>query len=74
MIKIAGYEYGTVSDLAETFGRTPKTIYRWIAEGKIPHGGKSPHGRMVWRMDKIAGLMNKKEPSQKAYQLCAGNS
>lgn len=38
MIKIGPYEYGTVEDLAKTFGRTPKTIYRWIAEGKIQIG------------------------------------
>lgn len=73
MIKIGQYEYGTVEDLAKTFGRTPKTIYRWIAAGKIPRGGKSPHGCMIWRMDKIASIMSKKEPSRKAYALCSEN-
>lgn len=72
MIKIGPYEYGTVDDLAKTFGRTPKTIYRWIAEGKIPRGGKSPRG-MIWRMDKLAKALNKNQASDKAYIICAEN-
>lgn len=72
MIKIGPYEYGTVEDLAKTFGRTPKTIYRWIAEGKNP-ARREVTTRMIWRMDKLAKALNKNQASDKAYILCAEN-
>lgn len=72
MIKICGYEYGTVEDLARIFGKKPKTIYKWIAAGKIPRGGRSPAG-MVWRLDKIAALLDQTQASDKAYRACAHN-
>lgn len=72
MIKICGYEYGTVADVAEAFGVKPKTIYVWIARGRIPRGGKSPRG-MVWRMDKLASMLDKAQASDKIYKVCAEN-
>lgn len=72
MIKICGYEYGTVADVAEAFGVKPKTVYTWISLGKLPRGGKSPLG-MVWRMDKLAAMLDKMQASDKVYKACAEN-
>lgn len=72
MIKICGYEYGTVADVAEAFGVKPKTVYKWMKEGKLPRGGRSPVG-MVWRMDKLAEMLDKMQASDKVYKTCALN-
>ena len=72
MIKICGYEYGNVRDVAEAFGVKTQTIYKWIREGKLPRGGQSPAG-MVWRMDKLSDMLNRHQASEKVYQACAAN-
>lgn len=70
MIIIAGKEYGRVEDIAKVFGRSPKTIYRWIYEGRFPRGRKSPTGQ-IWEMSKIAALLDKGQPSTKEIKLIA---
>lgn len=52
MIVIAGREYGRVTDVAEAFGVSPKTIYKWKAQGKIPQPKRTVAG-FVWRMDHL---------------------
>lgn len=74
MIMINGTQYGTVKDVAAVFGCTPKTVYRWIAAGKIPRGGTAIRGRMMWRMDRLASILDKGQASEKAYRLCAENA
>jgi excisionase family DNA binding protein len=48
-------------DVAELFGVTRATLYRWIAEGKIPEPARDPgNGWPIWQqpeLDAIARVM-----------------
>lgn len=52
-------------DVAALFGVTRKTLYRWIAEGKIPEPARDPdNGWPVWQqpeLDAIARVLKSRK-------------
>lgn len=68
MIIIAGKEYGRAEDLAQAFGTSKHTIWRWVRQGRIPKGMKTPRG-MIWQMERLADFLNRGQVSEKHMRM-----
>ena len=59
MIVIAGREFGRVGDVAEAFGRSKDTIWRWDRMG-ILRSDTTWAGEKIWDMKKVQEKVTKK--------------
>ena len=59
MIVIAGREFGRVGDVAEAFGRSKDTIWRWDRMG-ILRSDTTWAGEKIWDMKKVQEKVAKK--------------
>lgn len=59
----------STSEVSKMFGVTRATLYRWIAEGRIPEPAKDPdNGWPVWQqpeLDAIVTAMKHKQTKKK---------
>jgi predicted DNA-binding transcriptional regulator AlpA len=51
-------EIYTADQLAVIFSRSPRTIWKWAATGKIPKGIKISHKSHYWRRSEIEHLFD----------------
>lgn len=54
----------TIKEVADLFGVSVKTIYRWVNNESFPKGKKAPGGKR-WSLDSIQYYLDINEPSQK---------
>ena len=53
----------TISEVADLFGVSVSTIYRWIKQEVFPKGKKAPGGRR-WSIETIQYYLDVNEPTQ----------
>ena len=63
----------TIQEVAELFGVSASTIYRWIKNQSFPKGKKAPGGKR-WTYDSIQYFLDVNEPSQKELRQIARNA
>lgn len=60
----------TIKEVADLFGVSSSTIYRWIQRESFPKGKKAPGGKR-WSMDSIRYYLDVNEPTQKDLRNAA---
>lgn len=60
----------TIQEVAELFGVSASTIYRWIKNQSFPKGKKAPGGKR-WSLDSIQYYLDVNEPTQKDIRNAA---
>lgn len=48
--------WGTI-EVARLVGVTWRTVYRWLAAGKLPEPARGPGGRRIWTAEHVARAM-----------------
>ena len=54
----------TVQEVADLFGVSISTIYRWVQKESFPKGKRAPGGKR-WSLDSIQYYLDVNEPTQK---------
>lgn len=60
----------TVQEVADLFGVSISTIYRWIKNESFPKGKRAPGGKR-WSLDSIQYYLDINEPTQKDIRNAA---
>lgn len=60
----------TVQEVADLFGVSISTIYRWIKKESFPKGKRAPGGKR-WSLDSIQYYLDINEPTQKDIRNAA---
>lgn len=63
----------TIKEVADLFGVSASTIYRWIQKESFPKGKRAPGGKR-WSLDSIQYFLDVSEPSQKDLRNAAKRS
>ena len=60
----------TVQEVADLFGVSISTIYRWVQKESFPKGKRAPGGKR-WSLDSIQYYLDVNEPTQKDLRNAA---
>lgn len=60
----------TVQEVADLFGVSISTIYRWVQKESFPKGKRAPGGKR-WSLDSIQYYLDVNEPTQKDIRNAA---
>lgn len=59
-----------IHGVAKELGKSPQTIYRWIARGVFPHGKRTPGGQ-IWTRNQLLRWAEIGQASKKELQTMA---
>ena len=60
----------TVQEVADLFGVSISTIYRWVQKESFPKGKRAPGGKR-WSLDSIQYYLDVNDPTQKDIRNAA---